>query len=144
MPRFSVQAEGKDGHLSTLRLRYSALCAVLTLCTLEKATQHFPSHSASLVPCTSPKTHLKEESKALLEKTYHSSSHRLALREDSVAGMWSPQLHSQHQVCHCWWIFGWDLVCCFQWNTKWGDKNDLYNKAKGSTSCYWFIVTTQK
>lgn len=81
---------------------------------------------------------------ALLEKTHRSSSHRLARGEGFAAGMWFPRLHSQHQVCHCWWIFGWDLVCCFQWNIKWSDKNDLYNKAKGSTFHYWFILTTHK
>lgn len=85
---------------------------------LEKAAQYLPP----TVPAELPALHWKGKIRVLVEKTYHSSFHRLALRGDSVAGTWSPRLHSQHQVCHCWWIFGWDLVCCFQWNVKWGIK----------------------
>lgn len=97
----SVQVEDKH---------YSALCAALTSCTSLPQCQHRSTH------CT--ETGLKGEKKAPLEKTHRSSSHRLALRGGSAAGMWFPQPHSQHQVCHCWWIFGWDSVCCFQWKVK--------------------------
>lgn len=117
IPKFSVQMQGKYEHLLIQGLHYLPSVKYWPPLPWESSSVP-PAHSASRVTCTS----LKRENRVLLEKTYHSSFHRLALRGDSVAGTWSPRLHSQHQVCHCWWIFGWDLVCCFQWNVKWGIK----------------------